>query len=105
ERFNQFFARKAVQAKTLQMTVRGSDTARIEAGKEDLEKMTLFGRSLRRFADPMSIAWVTLTEGLQQLTRMHEAAAIRTARALYNPNHTVNQATLKMLEQRYGSAV
>jgi len=105
ERFNQFFARKAVQAKTLQMTVRGSDTARIEAGKEDLKNYTLFGRALREVSDPFAMAWVTLTEGLQQLTRMHEAAAIRTARALYNPDHTVNQATLRLLEQRYGSAV
>jgi len=36
---------------------------------------------------------------------MHEAAAIRTARALYNPDPEVNRATLRLLEQRYGSAV
>ncbi len=49
--------------------------------------------------------WVTITEGLQHLTRMREADAARTARLLFNSDPAVVERTLNLLQQRYGSNV
>src|SRR5208283_1360106 len=55
--FNRFVAREGNMQKTFQMGTKGSDTARIEAGKEDLKNLSIFGRAMRTVG-PENAVWV-----------------------------------------------
>lgn len=102
--YNLTDAEQAMQ-KTYNMAYRGSDTSRIQAGQKDFGNMSIFGRALRQIGTPEGALWVTITEGLQHLTRMREADAVRTARLLFNSDPATIERTLNMLQTRYGSDV